>query len=799
MAALPAPLTACLDEALARAPRLVERALEQASDTLDRQALQRAGSGDWRDLQSAARALPAMRQRWVAGAAAALRAAVLAPPSAPPAPLSGLRPSSLTLVDDGALRRDIEAARLAQLLAPAVEQPLAELDPLVSAALGLANVHPERNPLRVQVVSQALLRLMAEPAPEEPHWPALWLGAMAGPLGEDLAALYRRCAERLRAAGVQPAAYRVIAPPPGRSSRAAPLPESSGAAPLGSQPMPLVSQPMPLPEGAAARPEPGSTPLAPPGGFGAWLGRALQALRGPVMRDFLGGGGRLPLQQPLDGGWYARVDAELAALEARSDDDEPAWDPRAAERHRHLPPISRPMRHVGSGSTLDARQWGRMARARQRALERTRLKREAQHVGQAVGVEVVRELVDEVARDPRLLAPVREAIVALEPALGRLALREPQFLGDAQHPARQLLEAVARRSLRHNDEFDLAFEQFLEPVRAQVRRLGELPADTSAAPFEEALQDLQQQWDGQDASEALQRQQAMLALQRAEQRQALADQIAWDLGQRSDLEGTPGLVQEFLFQQWALVLAQARLDARGAAPDPGGYLSVVTDLLWSVKREQALRDPARAIAAIPRLLTTLRSGLALLGHPPEQAESFFAALETLHRPVLKLRARLRKQSVPAPEADGELDERLQPAAARKPEPARNVWLAPGELQAIGYAEAGSSDMAPLKPATARDGQGLSEAEVEALIDGLAEGHHVDLFARQRWRRARLGWTGTQRTLFLFTSEGGEPHTMTRRTLHRLVANRLLRPVQDHPVVQHALDVLAQPQQQAAAA
>jgi hypothetical protein len=787
-------LSACLDEALARAPRLVERALDQAMDSLDRQALQRAGTGEWRDLQAAARALPALRARWVAGAAAALRQAVLAPPPAPAAPTGGLRPSSLTLVDEGTLSRGIEAAKLAQLLAPLVEQALAELDPLVSAALGLPTVQPERNPLRVPVIASGLLRLMAEPAPEQPHWPALWLGAMAAPLGEDLAALYRRCAERLRAAGVQPAAYRVIAPPPGRASRAMPLPEGSGAAPLASQPMPLVSQPMPLPDGGGA-----PAPVVPPGGFGAWLGRALQALRGPVMRDFLGSGGRLPLQQPLDGGWYARVDAELAALEARSDDDEPAWDPRTAERHRHLPPISRPMRHVGSGSTLDARQWGRLARARQRALERTRLKREARHVGQAVGVEVVRELVDEVARDPRLLAPVREAIVALEPALGRLALQEPQFLGDAQHPARRLLEAVARRSLRHNDEFDLAFEQFLAPVRDHVRELAELPADTTAAPFAEALDDLQRQWGAQDASEAIQRQQALVALQRAEQRQALADQIAWDLGQRSDLEGAPALVQEFVFQQWALVLAQARLDARGAAPDPGGYLSVVSDLLWSVKREQALRDPARAIAVIPRVLTTLRSGLALLGQPPEQAESFFAALETLHRPVLKLRARLRKQTLATPEPEGELDERLQPAAARKPEPARNVWLAPGELQAIGYAEAGSSDMAPLKPATARDGQGPTDAEVDALIDGLLEGHHVDLFARQRWRRATLGWTSTQRSLFLFTSEGGEPHTMTRRTLHRLVANRLLRPVQDHSVVQHALDVLAQPQPQAAAA
>jgi hypothetical protein len=46
-----------------------------------------------------------------------------------------------------------------------------------------------------------------------------------------------------------------------------------------------------------------------------------------------------------------------------------------------------------------------------------RLKKEATHVGQVLGLEVVRKLVNEVAQDPRLLVPVREAIVALEPSL----------------------------------------------------------------------------------------------------------------------------------------------------------------------------------------------------------------------------------------------------------------------------------------------------------------------------------------------------------------------------------------------
>jgi hypothetical protein len=95
---------------------------------------------------------------------------------------------------------------------------------------------------------------------------------------------------------------------------------------------------------------------------------------------------------------------------------------------------------------------------------------------------------------------------------------------------------------------------------------------------------------------------------------------------------------------------------------------------------------------------------------------------------------------------------------------------------------------------------LPATEADALIERLAEGSWVDLYARQQWRRARLVWTGTRKTLFMFVSDGGQPHSMTRRSLQRLVAERLVRPIDAQAVVQHAIDALsAQQQPQALAA
>src|SRR6185369_1177587 len=71
----------------------------------------------------------------------------------------------------------------------------------------------------------------------------------------------------------------------------------------------------------------------------------------------------------------------------------------------------------------------------------------ARGAGQALGQEVVNLMVENIASDARLLAPVQQTVRDLEPALLRLALSDPRFFSDRKHPARRLLEQATQRSL----------------------------------------------------------------------------------------------------------------------------------------------------------------------------------------------------------------------------------------------------------------------------------------------------------------------------------------------------------------
>ncbi len=711
MASQPDVLQQCLQE-VGRASRLLlERCVDQATAHLQAAELKSQKVADRDVLAKAWRHLLDHKPAWAARFPADLQAAfaqneVLASDAtraadlqALPAKRSAPRRTGLeafSLVDDADVAQAIESTRLLQQVAPRVEQALAELDTLMSSAQGLANVRPELNPLRPEVFTRVLQDLVKQAGAEvavQTHW----LKAMADPLGRELEGLYRNAIALLERSHVQAANYRVLQTPASAMGKARP---SNAAGSPGTVEGPGGAGGQGGQGGGA-----GNSQGKPPSQY---ADLSNYEIRDELFQDFLFHGGS-NAQHGLAPSYYASVDEELATLHATPDTHDssamPLGDsvagelsserdrqrgPRARRNYQDMPAVDRPPRLVDALSQLNSQVWGAYGRSRERAIVRTQLKKEATKVGQVLGLEVVRKLVNQVAQDPRLLVPVREAIVALEPSLLRLAMVDPRFFSDESHPGRRLMERVAQRSFKYNDEYSSEFDGFFKPVNRVFNELNALEI-ADAQPFGKALATLEAGWDEQDANESQNRRKVLDALRFAEDRQERADQIAFDLSARSDLEKVPGVVLDFLFGPWSLAMAHAKLTDERNQIDPKGYGSVVPDLLWSVKRDVTLKRPAKLIEMIPGLLDKLHSGLAMLGQTPQETEPFFESLMKLHQPVLKLRRLKSRQdaeesgSMPLEldEIDGDGGEVATPEQ-RRAKAAEQPWLGREDLDAAGF-------------------------------------------------------------------------------------------------------------------
>lgn len=697
--------------------------------------------------------------------------------------------SLLELVDDTAVNESLESARLLQALMPVVEQALAMVDARMSSLIGLETVHAEKNPLRPSVFVRVLRDLMSE-VEIDAQVRSLWLQHVAPSLARELCDMYEQVALTLQKANVREAGYRVRLVADAQPSRFSRM--SSGASLGDTGP---GSQWGRLGEQGAAGDVPPSMALR----MGD-LAREQTPLVHEVMQAFLAGE-RGVFEDPLDNAYYEQVRRELARVDAHA--ALPALDEGLIERERmqfrDLPVVDRPARQVDIGSQLSAGRWGDYAAPHERSLVLLELKHQADKVSQAVGLDVVRKLVSQVARDPLLLAPVREAVVAMEPALLRLAMAEPRYFSQDDHPARRLVESIAQRSFRFNDEFSAEFEQFFEPVRQQVTRLNG-SASAEPQPFAQALGELQQQWSQADEQEEDRRQRQLQALRFAEARQELADQVAWEISHRPDIYNVPGIVLDFLYGSWSLVIASAQLTNPDKGPDPLGFRKVIGQLLWSTRREVTLRQPKQLFETVPGMIQTLRRGLDMLGQTPDETASFFDALLKLHEPVLKLRrmrARAETASGPVPlevELESSLPALLEPATPeqQKPRIPDLPWLGVRELASAGFEDTmpngrGDLDDEPTESVSGdAEPAALPEPDVAGVLARLHTGDWVDLYSDSQWLRAQLMWASAKGSLFMFTSRGGRAHTMTRRSCEKLLAKRWLRPVEARPVVPQAL-------------
>jgi hypothetical protein len=404
-------------------------------------------------------------------------------------------------------------------------------------------------------------------------------------------------------------------------------------------------------------------------------------------------------------------------------------------------------------------------------------------LGRLLGQEVVRLMLENLTQDTRLLPAIRQQIGLLEPSLIRLSQAEPRFFSDRQHPARQLLESMTQRSLGFLSPHDEGFNDFMKSVKGAVKSLEKV--DASEEKYARLLKRLRRRWADDDARKNQRRAEAARALMHAEQRQSLAQRLSADFLQRLHDKEVPEFVQRFVCGPWSHAVAEAQLvDASGAGET---LESVTDDLIWSVQPVLIRRDMDRLARLVPRMLGQMREGLQRIGYPVEQIGTFFDALVNVHQkafdtPTLSPEAEPEPRVEATDSTGGTIE--TQDVSFAEPSPLEeddSFWMAGQEAEDAGFFAGEASD--------ADHTAGRASGSAREL--DLSTGAWVNLRTQGEWVRAQLTWTSPRGGLYMFISASGMAHSMTRRTLDRLLGAGSLQIVSRGGVVEGALDAVAQ--------
>lgn len=755
---------ACLDEGIKRAAILIQQWCAQLLDTLSARSLTISAGAERHPVNHAVVVLMRNRMVMAQDFVVELKRAMAddaqliptRPIGKPLRALSTLKFDDLELMGDHQVQEAVERARLQEVVRLSCGAALSGFSARLSRLQGFEMVKADRNPLRPEIVLQALLKMLeALPIASDVRFCLLAEGAQL--MGDGLQSLYLAMDAFLVSQGVAPATYSVISAPESLTGKAVYASEARGQR-----------------DSLAARTAVQAESIAP--AEAVTLANRKKLLTLDHLHHLLAGN-------------YDELKDRSAAFaplspEGRNTDFSPTL-PAAFD-------VLLELKEKG----LDA---GRKSQERPAppppvAQLRAHLKTESRSLGQSLAVEVVGLMIEQIIQDERLLKPVTQVIANAESAFLRLATTDTRFFSDKAHPARKLLDTITSTSLAYASEAAPGFAGFMKNLRMMALSLTE--ADACDAPhFATLLQEFERQQARSTPEYRQAELRAVQALLQVEQRNLLAEKIAADLRRHPDWRASNPVIGAFLTGPWAQVMAKERLLAQEGDKEAqkGIFNRLPSNLLWSVDLAQTAGQRQRLLLLIPGLLKSLRDGLVSVDYPMEKAEAVFNELMTLHQAGLRAPTETPSWApVAAPVAPVTSKRQLLDAMFESDGRAGTAspWLAPAEAQHSGFMEdweasiSGDTEQHPV-PTFPAAAPSLAEAALEWQV-----GAWVEMLVDTQWLRAQLSWVSPQRTLYMFTSEGGRKHSMTNRVLHHLLTLGFVKVISDQGVLERALNSVA---------
>jgi hypothetical protein len=769
--ALTAAYQACLNDALRQCPLLINRWITQLIDAMYERSMVISETFEKRALQDAISALKKNQDAVEQGYAMAVTKAI-AEDTLPPTSkkvdkstrsLSSLSFDDLELMGDNQVQDTVDSARLLQVVSMSCEAALTVLSARLSTAQGFKVVKADKNPLRPEIFSQALLKLLQDlPADNEAR--TRWLTHGAIILGRELQALYLELNDKLVEQGIAPAAYGVISP----EDKKARMAGGGDAARMPSEPA------------SAGQP-----------GFhaGGGMGQAAGSAQGAGDRS--AGGALLTLDhlhRLLVGDYDESFKESLLPS---------GFDSVAEQNFSHTVPaameVLAELKEKGIASTR-ARK-ARTPPPLPLAQMRAQLKNEAKSLGQSLAIEVVGLMIEQMAHDPRLLEPVRQVIADAEPAFLRLGINDPRFFSDKNHPARRLLESITARSLAYSSESAPGFSGFMDDLQDVAALLTEEHA-TDTQHFATLLKNFEQSQSLRSTVDNESQSRAVQALLQAEQRNLMAEKVAAEIRARPDFVGGNRIVTAFITGPWAQVMAKERLmgEHGGEGARKAEFSLTLGEMLWSMDPAQASKHRKRLVKMIPGMLEKIRSGLLSIDYPLEHSKAFFDELMALHQSALRAEPGVVDEQAEKARKRRDLEEAFDAGDASQ---GMRPWLAPTEAQNSGFMDDPVANTRPAGFEATEPHQpdpGEKAADQRPPFDpGSVElrlGDWVELLQDTQWVRAQLTWISPYHTLYMFTSEGGRTHSMTGPLLQYLLLQELVKVVSQQGVLEGALDTVA---------
>jgi hypothetical protein len=701
---------------------------------------------------------------------------------------------TMTLVEDHEVEIKVAAERFALDIQNQCEWEIRELDQYMGAVLRLGSADKDRNPLRPEIIGQAMVRAV-EATADRPEVRQVLLTEVGRSMASAMRQTYIDIMNELRAQGVRPT---------GMSVRGTDGPGSSIGSQSGYDRL-SAGDSGPSPSVLAALGQ-----VSGNSGAGALVAHPAALPIGDAMNVDAGHGGRADAGPstraalPRVGGTaMGHVDATLMALIRRLAFSAPLDIASAGTTGGSLSGI-------GGVSGL-----GGLPAPNLIVQNRDVLRQATTGALDHMVIDVVGSLFDQILSDPKVPPQMARQIARLQLPVLRAALGDPSFFSSRRHPVRRFVNRIASVGAAFDDLETEDGRAFLKLVRELVQEIVEGDFD-QIETYDQKLAALELfvveqsrkevQRDGNQADEVLNRKEDQLRLQ-----QRYATQL------RHGLKEMPAadFLRDFVSSVWSQAIMKAAMDDGVDSPAVARLRLAGRELLMSVQPKGSPQQRKAFLIGLPVMMKTLNAGMDMIKWPEAARKDFFAKLLPAHAESLKGEAmRTLDYNLLVKQVDGVLGIPIPKSSELPPMPASELpvlldavqehTFTEAEAKSIGLVDERSIDWngkidieieaePELQPADMRiEGLPVPEEPAEpsrgkSLADHVQIGFAYQMHIEGNWHKVRLAHVSAGRTFFVFTR--GQKHkrtiSMTYRMLSRMCETNRLRAFENAYLIERA--------------
>ena len=716
---------------------------------------------------------------------------------------------SLTLMDDHEVEIHISADRFALEISHACEWEIRELDAYMGTLMGLDAAEHDRNPLRAEVVGQAMIRAI-ESVSDRAEVRKVLSTEIGRSLAHAMRQTYGDVVADMRHAGVRPvglavrngplrgqSVYGALAADTGHGGVGGANVSAHGRLSAASQHAGRSGQGA---QGFGSGPRSGFSPSTGghSGNGSTSLGRVDGEMMALIRRLAQGGAaaGGAGHSGPSDHGGYGgdgghgRGDADGSSHGSEAD----GWGGMQGGVGGVGGGFGNPAGHAAPGAA-------RTAAPNLIVAYRDELRHAATGALDHMVIDVIASLFDQILSDAKVPPQVARHIARLQLPVLRAALGDNSFFSSRRHPVRRFINRIASLGTAVDDFDGAEGRALLDRVAGLVQEVVDGDFEQIEV-YEQKLQTLEAFIAGQGRDRVKAMGDADVLLGRKEDLLRVQQRFSVELDGALQGLPVPDYLRDFLSTHWSRAIASAAHD--GAEPDLVQRLrDAGRELVMSVQPKGTPAHRQVFLRKLPQLMKDLHLGLDRIGCSEADRHAFFGQLLPAHaeslkgQPLSTLAHNLLERRV-----DGALATPV-PQAADLPtaSPAQAVTLqalaghavfTPAEARAVGliddaavdWSQPVDIDLSAESEVTALDIDiaGLPTPEPVEPTRGKSLAQHVQIgFAYEMllqgdWQQVRLSHVSPGRSFFVFTHGAKQRGalSMTHRMLVKLCEGGRLR-------------------------